>query len=449
MATVGGTATDCFVGASGARLATVTGSATGYTLYDLHGDIVGAFDAGGAISDAFRFDAYGQTLDTWPDAGSALNTAWRYQGRLDVSPTSEPLYVAGARLYAPSTGTFTQLDTVAGSAVNPMSMNRFLYAEANPSTFIDPSGHNACRYGREDCDQIAAYKSAYAKAAGRATRVPMALCGPGPAYAPGCRQYTQETAAEAGSAAEAALASKQDRGSGARWGRPWRGFAIEDDRPDCGLNPFCMVNNALGDAGDFVGSFVSDPLGTTFSAATAPGRFGGEVYANTIGNPIVNNGAHFLHDKLGVNFAATVGLCVQGGLSGGAGWGGSAAGGACFVATTNGQLGVVIYVSSDAGLGYAGSHHGIDVNLLLSNGEDVGDQRGPFGGAGGHVSVGPVGADVSATTGLNRCGKPAIVNLSVGWAPGAGIDVENHKGAGLAGSWTLWIPWQSKPSANC
>ena len=36
---------------------------------------------------------------------------------------------------------FTSLDTVAGAAQHPLSMNRFLYAEANPATLVDPSGH--------------------------------------------------------------------------------------------------------------------------------------------------------------------------------------------------------------------------------------------------------------------------------------------------------------------
>ena len=36
---------------------------------------------------------------------------------------------------------FTSLDTFAGAAQDPLSMNRFLYAEANPATLIDPSGH--------------------------------------------------------------------------------------------------------------------------------------------------------------------------------------------------------------------------------------------------------------------------------------------------------------------
>jgi hypothetical protein len=46
-----------------------------------------------------------------------------------------------ARFYSPGLGAFTQLDTVMGSAQNPLSMNRYLYAHANPWTYVDPTGH--------------------------------------------------------------------------------------------------------------------------------------------------------------------------------------------------------------------------------------------------------------------------------------------------------------------
>jgi RHS repeat-associated protein len=108
---------------------------------DLHGNVVGDETGTKTIQDAFRFDAYGETVCAWPSGGSALNLKWRHQGRLDISPNSDPLYAANARFYAPSAGVFTQLDSVSGSAQNPRSMNRFLYALANPATFVDPSGH--------------------------------------------------------------------------------------------------------------------------------------------------------------------------------------------------------------------------------------------------------------------------------------------------------------------
>jgi len=54
----------------------------------------------------------------------------------------------GARFYDPGTGGFTQLDDVMGSAQDPLSMNRFLYAEGDPTTLVDPTGHGTeCQIG--------------------------------------------------------------------------------------------------------------------------------------------------------------------------------------------------------------------------------------------------------------------------------------------------------------
>ena len=76
--------------------------------------------------------------------GAVGSAAWRYRGRLDISPAGlgTPLYAMGARLYSPGVGAFTSLDTVAGSAQSPLSMNRFLYAQADPATLVDPTGHS-------------------------------------------------------------------------------------------------------------------------------------------------------------------------------------------------------------------------------------------------------------------------------------------------------------------
>lgn len=43
-----------------------------------------------------------------------------------------------------------------GQAANPLSLNRYLYAWANPGSMIDPDGHGACRLGADDCAEIAA-----------------------------------------------------------------------------------------------------------------------------------------------------------------------------------------------------------------------------------------------------------------------------------------------------
>ena len=128
------------MGPDGSRLALKDATGFGWTLFDLHGDLAGLENqAMNAVTDALRYDGYGLSID----ADGAFGSPWRYQGALDVSPNGNPLYDLGARFYAPSLGAFTSLDSVAGSAADPLSMNRFLYAEANPATLVDPTGHNA------------------------------------------------------------------------------------------------------------------------------------------------------------------------------------------------------------------------------------------------------------------------------------------------------------------
>jgi RHS repeat-associated protein len=47
----------------------------------------------------------------------------------------------GARNYDPGTGRFTQPDTVIGALDKPISLNRYLYAHADPLSMFDPDGH--------------------------------------------------------------------------------------------------------------------------------------------------------------------------------------------------------------------------------------------------------------------------------------------------------------------
>jgi len=138
-----GSATYALIDADASRVALDTGGTTAWSLFDLHGDLAATTAAGSAtIVSALRSDAYGATLDTYTAASGATELPWRYQGRLDLSPDpDEPLYDAGARRYRPSLGAFTALDTYPGTALNPLSLNRYLYAHANPTSLIDPTGH--------------------------------------------------------------------------------------------------------------------------------------------------------------------------------------------------------------------------------------------------------------------------------------------------------------------
>jgi RHS repeat-associated protein len=131
---------DSAIDAIGTRIATGTGGGDfGFALPDLHGNFAAAMaDDAATVSDAFRYDGYGHLLD---EATSTLPTPWRFQGKPLLSEVGEDLYDFESRAYDPGTGTFTQLDTFAGAVQNPLTLNRFLYAHANPTTLIDPDGH--------------------------------------------------------------------------------------------------------------------------------------------------------------------------------------------------------------------------------------------------------------------------------------------------------------------
>jgi len=108
------------------------------------GDLAGLLTSAGAIADAFRYDPAGELVASYV-AGNP--SPWRYQGALDRNDGATPLYAIGARDYAPSIAAWTSEDTYAGAALDPASLNRFLYAEADPVSLTDPSGHAGCKPG--------------------------------------------------------------------------------------------------------------------------------------------------------------------------------------------------------------------------------------------------------------------------------------------------------------
>ncbi|HEY9472104.1 MAG TPA: RHS repeat-associated core domain-containing protein, partial [Propionibacteriaceae bacterium] len=127
---------------TGARQATLSGSSVAWLMPDPHGNVASGAQAS-ALTTALRYDGYGQTIATAPTSLPAEAKRWKYQGRLDIAPEglTTPLYEFSARFYAPGLGTFTQLDPLQGSALDPLTLNRYLYAAANPATLIDPTGH--------------------------------------------------------------------------------------------------------------------------------------------------------------------------------------------------------------------------------------------------------------------------------------------------------------------
>ncbi len=87
------------------------------------------------ITDTYMYDAYGNLLK---QTGTTEND-YLYTGEQYNALTG--LYYLRARYMNPETGTFTSMDTYAGTLDNPVSLHKYLYANANPVMYTDPSGY--------------------------------------------------------------------------------------------------------------------------------------------------------------------------------------------------------------------------------------------------------------------------------------------------------------------
>lgn len=124
---------------------------------DGEGNTTQVITSGGALACAARFDPFGTPLKPVAggngvcNVGSAVdtpNTIWYRSASRDPNTGR---YQLGARTYNPGTGTFTTPDSWrAGSptqdlsvGADPLTSNRYTYANGNPVNLDDPSGH--CR----------------------------------------------------------------------------------------------------------------------------------------------------------------------------------------------------------------------------------------------------------------------------------------------------------------
>ena len=82
-AATSGVTTYSGIDAIGDRLSQGTGSSvSGWLIADLHGNIVAAVSPGSSpvYLDAYRYDAYGETVGSWAASSGSLTVPWRFQG---------------------------------------------------------------------------------------------------------------------------------------------------------------------------------------------------------------------------------------------------------------------------------------------------------------------------------------------------------------------------------
>ncbi|MFT3951682.1 MAG: RHS repeat-associated core domain-containing protein [Oscillospiraceae bacterium] len=108
---------------------------TRWYLYDGHGSVRALVDETGAVTDTYTYDAFGNlTASTGDTENSYLYCGEQYDANTGF-------YYLRARYMNPSTGTFISMDTYQGSMFDPVSLHKYLYANANPVMYCDPTGH--------------------------------------------------------------------------------------------------------------------------------------------------------------------------------------------------------------------------------------------------------------------------------------------------------------------
>jgi RHS repeat-associated protein len=94
----------------------------------------------GTVTDTYDYDAFGILID---HTGSTHN---RYMYCGEQFDSDLGFYYLRARYMNPRTGRFMTMDSYEGVNDRPMSLHKYLYADATPVNGNDPSGHMLLKF---------------------------------------------------------------------------------------------------------------------------------------------------------------------------------------------------------------------------------------------------------------------------------------------------------------
>jgi RHS repeat-associated protein len=119
---------------------------TSHRRHDFLGNVVGLLNNSNTLVAKYVYDAWGTEASTSFDNLTVKNPL-RYRGSQGYLHLYGPdacrgwsLYLAGARVYHTGVGRWLTEDPLLGNSGDPMSFNRYLYTNANPVDYSDPSG---------------------------------------------------------------------------------------------------------------------------------------------------------------------------------------------------------------------------------------------------------------------------------------------------------------------
>ena len=92
-------------------------------------------NASQTVTDTYSYDAFGNLINS---TGTTKNN-YLFAGEEKDNTTG--YYYLRARYMDTTTGRFTSMDSYLGSVDDPVSLHKYLYANANPVNYIDPSGY--------------------------------------------------------------------------------------------------------------------------------------------------------------------------------------------------------------------------------------------------------------------------------------------------------------------
>ncbi len=98
------------------------------------GSTRGLTNASGVVTDRYSYDAFGNLI------GSAGSTENNYLFAGEQFDRGLGDYYLRARYYDESIGRFTKRDSFEGRLEEPVTLHKYLYANDNPVTLVDPSG---------------------------------------------------------------------------------------------------------------------------------------------------------------------------------------------------------------------------------------------------------------------------------------------------------------------